>query len=338
MLIIWGEFILCSAVIVLCGYFLSLYGDMIAEKSGLGRAWIGLILMAGVTSLPELISGISAVTIAGVPDIAVGGITGSCIFNLSIIALMDFFHGRDPIFSRAATVHMLSAGFGVLLIGIASMAIIAGPAIPEIYHVGLYSPIIIFVYIMAIRSVYYYEKRMLAEHITEVVNAVEPQYDHMSLGKAILIYVINASIIVIAATILPFLGDKIAIETGLGGSFVGTVFIGLTTSLPELAVSMAALKIGAAEMAIANLFGSNLFNIAIIAVEDVFYTKGSLLGAVSSEHAVMGFIAIMMTGIAIVALTYRSRKKLFLRLSWDAIAFVLAYIISIILLYNLRTP
>jgi cation:H+ antiporter len=324
MLILWGEFILCSAIIVVCGYFLSLYGDIIAEKSGLGRAWVGLILMAGVTSLPELISGISAVTIASVPDIAVGGIMGSCIFNISIIALMDFFHGRDPIFSRAATGHMLSAGFGVLLIGVAAMAIVAGPAIPSIYHVGLYSPVILFIYIMAIRSVYYYEKRLIEEHITEAAHAQEMQYDHMTLKKAIFYYVINGIIIVVVATILPFLGDKIAIATGLGGSFVGTVFIGLATSLPELAVSLSALKIGAAEMAIANLFGSNLFNIAIIAVEDLFYTEGSLLGAVSSEHAVMGFIAMMMTGVAIVALTYRSRKKLFLRL-----------IISIILLYRM---
>ncbi|MBE9529200.1 MAG: sodium:calcium antiporter [Proteobacteria bacterium] len=336
MLILWGEFILCSAVIVVCGYFLSLYGDIIAEKSGLGRAWVGLILMAGVTSLPELISGISAVTIASVPDIAVGGIMGSCIFNISIIALMDFFHGRDPIFSRAATGHMLSAGFGVLLIGVASMSIIAGPAIPEFYHIGLYSPVILFIYIMAIRSVYYYEKRLLEAHVTEVAEAQEAQYDHMTLNKAILFYVINGGIIVIAATVLPFLGDRIAVATGLGGSFVGTVFIGLATSLPELAVSMSALKIGAAEMAIANLFGSNLFNIAIITVEDLFYTKGSLLGAVSSEHAVMGFIAMMMTGVAIVALTYRARKKFFLRLSWDAFALVLGYIISIILLYRMR--
>lgn len=335
MLILWGEFLLCSAIIVVCGYFLSLYGDIIAEKSGLGRAWVGLILMAGVTSLPELISGISAVTIASVPDIAVGGIMGSCIFNISIIALMDFFHGRDPILSKASTGHMLSAGFGVLLIGVAAMAIVAGPAIPSIYHVGLYSPVILFIYIVAIRSVYYYEKRLIEEHVTEAAHAQETQYDHMTLNKAIFYYVVNGIIIVVVATILPFLGDKIAIATGLGGSFVGTVFIGLATSLPELAVSLSALKIGAAEMAIANLFGSNLFNIAIIAVEDLFYTEGSLLGAVSSEHAVMGFIAMMMTGVAIVALTYRSRKKLFLRLSWDAFVLVLGYIISIILLYRM---
>ncbi len=338
MVMVWGEFLLCSVVIVVCGYFLSLYGDIIAEKSGLGRAWVGLILMAGVTSLPELISGISAVTIASVPDIAVGGIIGSCIFNISIIALMDFFHGKDPIFSRAATGHMLSAGFGILLIGIASMAIIAGPAIPSIYHIGLYSPVILFIYIMAIRSVYYYEKRQIEELVSDVAKAQEEQYNHLSMKKAVLFYVINAAIIVLAATLLPFLGDKIAIETGLGGSFVGTVFIGLATSLPELAVSLSALKLGATEMAIANLFGSNLFNIAILPIEDAFYTKGPLLSAVSSEHAVMGFIAIMMTSIAIIALTYRSRKKLFLSLSWDAIALVLAYIISIILLYNLRTP
>src|SRR3989337_740787 len=100
MVLIWLEFILCSAVIVYCGSNLSKYGDVIAEKTGLGRAWIGLILMASVTSLPELITGISSVTIADVPNIALGDIMGSCVFNLSIIVIMDMLHGSAPIFHK----------------------------------------------------------------------------------------------------------------------------------------------------------------------------------------------------------------------------------------------
>src|SRR3972149_2157154 len=99
MALIVFEFILCSAVIVYCGSNLSKYGDVIAEKTGLGRAWIGLVLMASVTSLPELITGISSVAIADVPDIALGDIMGACVFNLSIIALMDLFYRKNhPIF------------------------------------------------------------------------------------------------------------------------------------------------------------------------------------------------------------------------------------------------
>src|SRR3990172_12727625 len=125
MLIIWLEFIFCSAVIVFCGVRLSRYGDIIAEKTGLGRAWIGLILMASVTSLPELITGISSVAIIGAPNIALGDVMGSCVFNLAIIALMDIFHGSDPIFHKAEHGHILSAGFGVVLIALASISILA---------------------------------------------------------------------------------------------------------------------------------------------------------------------------------------------------------------------
>ena len=335
LLILWLEFIGCAAVIVFCGYKLSIYGDMIAEKSGLGRAWIGLILMAGVTSLPELINGVSSVALAGVPDIAAGDIMGSCIFNLSIIAIMDALHGPEPIFSKADTGHILSAGFGIILIGVASMSILLGDSIPALGYVGLYTPIIVLVYFVAVRSIYFFEKKSLAERTVEMV---ESKYEdsRMSMGAIAVKYAAYAIVIVAAASVLPFLGEKIAVSTGLGQSFVGTFFIGLTTSLPELAVSISALKIGATDMAIANLFGSNLFNITVLAVDDLFYKAGPVLSDVSGSHAVMGLMAMLMTGITIVALIYRVRKKTVLRLSWDAIALFLAYFISLFLLYSLR--
>jgi cation:H+ antiporter len=333
-LVLWLEFILCSGVIVISGIFLSRYGDIIAEKTGLGRAWIGLILMAGVTSLPELINGISSVTVADVPDIALGDIMGSCIFNISIIAILDLFHGPQPIFSKAEHGHILSAGFGVILIGIPCISILAGSNIPAIGHIGIYTPVIIFIYFIAVRSVYFHEKRTLAERVGELVET--KMYDHVSVRAAVVKYTLNAVVIVVAATLLPFIGARIAEETGLGQSFVGTFFIGLTTSLPELAVSLSALSIGATDMAIANLFGSNLFNIFILAIDDIFYTDGPILSSISTSHAVAGFMAVLMTGIAVVALTYRLRKKTLLRLSWDTIALILAYCVSFLLLYSLR--
>src|SRR5687767_7432549 len=74
-------FLVCAAIIFLAGRKLSFYGERIAEKTGLGKAWIGLILMASVTSMPELMVGISSTAIVGSADLAVGDILGSCIFN-----------------------------------------------------------------------------------------------------------------------------------------------------------------------------------------------------------------------------------------------------------------
>lgn len=335
MIILWLEFLVCVALIVVCGYFLSRYGDIISEKVGLGRAWIGLVLMAGVTSLPELINGVSSVRFAGVPDIALGDIMGSCIFNISIIALMDAFHGDEPIFRKAETGHMLSAGFGVMLIGVACISLLAGEHMPALLHVGIYTPVIIFIYLVAVRSVYFYEKRSLAERMGELVET-KKIYDHVSTRAAVIKYCLNALVIIGAATALPFLGERIAEETGLGQSFVGTFFIGLATSLPEVVVSLSALAIGATDMAIANLFGSNLFNIFILAIDDLFFVEGPIMDAVEKSHAVAGMMAILMTGIAVVSLTYRLRKKTALRLSWDAIALIIAYVVSILLLYSMR--
>ena len=149
-------------------------------------------------------------------------------------------------------------------------------------------------------------------------------------------YAINALVIVTAATLLPFIGERLAQETGLGKSFVGSIFIAMTTSLPELVVSITALRIGATDMAIANLFGSNMFNIFIIAIDDIFYLTGPILSHVSTNHAVTGFIAVLMTGIAIVSLTYRLQKKAFLRLGWDAVALLMAFLVNIYLLYSLK--
>jgi cation:H+ antiporter len=333
-MILWTQFLITSAVIVFCGTNLSRYGDVIAEKTGLGRAWIGLILMSGVTSLPELITGISSVTIANAPDIAAGDVMGSCVFNLSIIALMDMLHGPGPIFARAEHSHNLTAGFGVILLGIATISITAGPAIPAVGHIGITTPLIVVLYAVAMRSVFLFQKRQLAPHIGEIAESV--QYGHISTGTAAAIYALNAVVIIAAAAWLPVLGDRLAAATGLGGSFVGSVLIAMTTSLPELVVSIAALRIGAADMAIANLLGSNLFNMLILAIDDLAFIGGPLLSSVSRNHAITGGIAVAMTGIAVVSLTYRAEKKTVLRLGWDALALIFGYIVNIYLLYRLR--
>ncbi len=331
---LWLQFLICSAVIVYCGTNLSRYGDVIAEKTGMGRAWIGLILMSGVTSLPELITGISSVALADAPDIALGDVMGSCVFNLSLIALLDILHGSQPIFSRAEHSHNLSAGFGVILIGTATISIAAAAGTPLSGRVSLSTPLIIGLYGLSMRSVFLFQKRQAARHIGEI--SPELRYADISSRDATVKYSVNALVIVAAATWLPLIGDRLAQTTGLGRSFVGSILVAMTTSLPELAVSIAALRIGAADMAVANLLGSNLFNMVILAVDDLAYAKAPLFSAVSQNHVVTGTVAIIMTGIVVVSLMYRMEKKTALRIGWDALALMFAYLVNIILLFRLR--
>lgn len=333
-MLLWAEFFICAAVIVFSGSRLSRYGDVIAEKTGLGRAWIGLLLMAGVTSLPELITGVSSVTLARSPNIALGDIMGSCVFNLSIIAILDIFHGRRPIFSKAEHGHILAAGIGIILIGFVSLTILVHESIPPLGFVGMTTPVLVAMYLLGIRGLFFFEKRRMAERRA---GGAEPElYRSITIRGAVARYALHALIIVAAAVWLPFIGNGLAEQTGLGRSFIGTVFIALATSLPELVVSISALRLGATDMAIANLFGSNLFNIFIVAVDDLCYLPGPLLAAVSTNHVISGITAMLMTAIAIVSLTYRVERKAFLRLGWDTAALLLAFLVNISLLYALR--
>jgi cation:H+ antiporter len=332
-MILWLGFIVCTLVIVFSGARLSKYGDIIAEKTGLGRAWIGVVLMASVTSLPELATGISSVTYADVPNIAIGDVLGSCVFNILIFAILDALYRIKPISAKAHQGNVLSAGFGILLICIVATSLFLGKYISPLGWIGPYSLFFVVIYFIAMRLVFSYEKRQISAFMKE--KTVEFRYKDITTKTAIVNYSVNAVVVIIAATFLPKIGKGIAETTGLGQTFVGNIFIALSTSLPEVVVSITAIKIDAIDLAIGNLFGSNIFNIFILAIDDIFFIKGPLLSFANPNHIISALSAIAMTTIAIVGLTYRAeRKPLFL--AWDSIGVVTVYFVNLMLLYMLR--
>ena len=330
---VWLQFIACTAVIVYAGSRLSKYGDIIAEKTGLGRLWIGALLLAAVTSLPELVSGAAAVTIFDLPDIAVGGVLGSCMFNLLILSLIDVMTGRKPIYTGVNEGHVLSAGFGVLLLGLIVVNIYVGGAFPSVGWVCVFSFVYFALYVVAMRVLFLYNKRRIAAVVKKM--AEELRYRDVTAARAYSLFAVNAVVIVAAAAFLPHLGERIAAMTGLGQTFVGSFFIAFSTSLPELVVTIAAIRLGAVDLALGNLFGSNLFNIAVLAIEDFLYVKGPLLAQASDVHVVTAGVAIAMTATAIVGLTYRTIKRPFF-LAWDSMGILGLYFIGHVILYVLR--
>ena len=110
---VWLKFLLCFVIILVAGTKLARYGDVIAEKTGLGGIWIGLVILAGVTSAPELATGVSSAALVKLPDLALGTLLGSCLFNLVILALLDILHSHVPFLSKVSLRHMVSAGVGI---------------------------------------------------------------------------------------------------------------------------------------------------------------------------------------------------------------------------------
>jgi cation:H+ antiporter len=328
---IWAALLACLIVIGVAGVKLSRHGDIIAEKSGMSRGWVGLILLATVTSLPELVTGLSAVTVARAPDIAVGDILGSCVFNLLIIVLLDFMYRKESVYTRVRQGNVVAAGYGVALIGFTgfNLLLYQAEAMPAFFHVGFYTPVILLLYLLAMRSLYHYEQTQLSDYVEDRVE----RYPDMTLKQAVRGYVLAAIAVMAAGIWLPFIAKDLATVMAWEQSFVGTLFVAAITSAPEVVVTVAALRLGAVDLAIGNLFGSNLFNIAILAIDDLAYLPGPLLADVSLTHATSAFSAMMMSGLAVVGLVLRPASRVLRTVSWISLLLLVVYLLNALFLY-----
>lgn len=322
----WLILLFLGGIIVWAGTYLARYGDMLAEKTGMGRTWIGSVLVAATTSLPELFAGLGSTAVFPLPEIAVGDVLGSCMFNLLILSLMDAVGGEVPLSARVSPGHALSIGFSTILLGIAGIALAADNRLPSIGWIGLSTPALVAIYFVSARLTYFFEKRRVQAQAEQVAETL--LYSEITIRQIWPRYAITACIVVAAAILLPHTGEAIAKETGLDQSFVGILFIAVATSLPEIAVSIASVRMGAIDLAVGNVLGSNLFNILILALDDVWYRQGPLLASVESKHLIAVLAVIAMNGILLVGLTYQVLRKR-LVLAWDTFAIAAVYLLTI---------
>jgi cation:H+ antiporter len=324
------EFLATLLLIAIGGSRLSRYGAVIAARTMLGGTWIGLILLATITSLPELITGVSAVTLAQTADIAVGAILGSCVFNLLVFAILDYLVDRESLFARVSRNHLLSAGFGLILIGVAGSSLVLEHADRAVTfgHVGLSTPLIVLIYGVAVCTVYRRE-RTRGDPGRADVAPESPQSESRAVFWK---FGVAAAVVVVAGLWLPFVGEKMAVALHVHETFVGTLFIAFATSVPELVVSVAAIRIGAPNMAVGNLLGSNLFNIVILVPEDLLFTSGPILSAASGLNVLSAVSALMMTGVVMVALLVRPRGS---RSKGASLLLLAIYLVNSYLVYLL---
>jgi cation:H+ antiporter len=193
----------------------------------------------------------------------------------------------------------------------------------------------------AIIIIYLFGTRLLArfqsKRVVEVLEqeAAQEHYDRISRTRTYATFAVAGLVVVVAGVRLGSIADRIAAETGLGRSFVGAFFLGISTSLPEIASSLSAVRMGAIDLAIGNVLGSNVFNVMLLASYDVFDGPQNLWASMSDANALALVIAIMMTAVAIISLMYRASPKTPWRMNWDGVALLGMYGVSLILLYAL---
>ncbi|HEU0235052.1 MAG TPA: hypothetical protein VFR14_01290 [Candidatus Limnocylindrales bacterium] len=323
-----GVFAGAAAIVVVAGIVLARSGDQIAERTGLGGLFVGMLLLAGATSLPEVTVDVSA-SLAGAPDLAVGDLFGSSMANMAILATIDLLH-RGGVWPAVSLGHARLASIGIALTAIAVLGIAAPPGV-RLGWIGIETIVIVGGYIAAMlwirRSPTTAHRR--GQPSVEVVSptgwGATPAHER-PLRAEVARFAAGSVAVLVAAPALALSGQGIAAATGIGETFIGTVLLAGSTSLPELVASIAAVRIGAYDLAVGNLFGSNAFNMTALLAADAAYLPGPILAAVDPAQVVAGMGAILMMALALAAVVHGERTRV-ARLEPDAVLVLVVWVL-----------
>ena len=331
--LLWLQLAGVTIIIVTASHFLAKSADIISFKTGLGQSLIGVVLLATATSLPELGTGVSSVTFFDAPDLAAGDAFGSNLFNLLIIGLLDIFSRKDPILTMVSATAILVGALGIGLIAIALSAIVIHgmTTTASTWPISPVSIVLVLAFMVALFMIYRFEQTQDDSDIE-----MNSEYAQNSGRAATVMFLVSAGVILGSAIWLAQTGDNIAEEMGWDASFVGTQFLALSTSLPELATAVAAVRLNAPTLAISNLLGSNLFNMGfVLFVDDAVLIDGALWSNISQVHALTAIVAVIMTTVVIVSLNDRDRTRPNKFWTFEAVALIALYIAASLLVFQL---
>ncbi len=323
----WLKFIICGICILYTGYKLSYYGDIISEKTGLSRGLMGFAFLALATTLPEMVTSVSSITIVQSPNLAAGNIFGSIVINLMFISLLDLLQGKGALLPTVKTHHILYGGLGLIAMGLATFSILLRAQFDGtlgLFNFGFDSLILLIIYILGLRLIFGYEVKNKSKEKASAKSS--PSYPNISLSLALVLFSLCFISIIFLGIWLAKIGEEIVVTMGWSEALVGTIFLALATSLPELVVSISSLKF-AADMAMGNILGANFLDIMIIPLCDLFFREGEFLSCLAPEHTLTLLLGMILTSIVIVGLIYRSRKS-FLKLGWDVIAMIATFVVG----------
>lgn len=329
-----------AAAVWFAGTRLAGYVDGIAGRTGIGQGFAGLLLLGGITSLPEMAT-VATSSYTGNAPLALNNLLGSAAINVVLLAIGDAVLGRDALTSVVGKPSTLVQGsLGILVLTLVAMAVTTGDV--AVGGVGLWSITLLACCVGALWMTSHYERR-------HVWTAVEGPGEESAAGqdeeatpsdaqaplRALIAKTIGVAVIIlIAGFLLSQTGDALAEQSGVGASLTGLVLVGFATSLPELSSITAALRLKRYEMAIGDIFGTNLFNVGLIFVADLLYAGAPVLSGAGPFEAVASMLAVVLTALVLLGLLERKNRTV-LRMGYDSLAVLVAFASGLALLYRL---
>lgn len=320
-------FILAAIATYFVATRLAMYGDAISEKTKTSSAFMGIIIGAAI-SLPELTSSVTAIAIDS-PDLAIGNLLGSNLFNLLALAVLDMVYRREQIMGQTD----LGSKLYIYLVIVMTLIVVAGLSLTlpaSIFHIGYSSVILVLVYFVGVKWI----NRQTEEQVKRKSRRNE-KYGELSYQRVLTMFILSAVGIMIVGTILTLTADRIAESTGLGASFVGSFLVGASTSLPDAVSVATALKLRNYSMGVSSLLGSNAFNIMLLSFTDAIYFKTNLFRHASPSNIITTVSSIVVVLVILYSIT-RKNKRSTLFYMLPSILIVIIYFIATFTVYTMK--
>ena len=325
-------FIVSAIVIGFVGFKMAEFADELADRTGLGEAIVGAVLLGASTSIPGITASVVS-AIDGFPTMALSNAFGGIAAQTAFLAVADITYRKINLEHAAASVeNMMQGSLLIALLGILFLAL-SGPQI-SFWGIHPATPILLLSYIGGTRLIYKNrENPMWIPRKTDETRMDVPDENNKmkSLSRMWISFLISAVLIIAAGWFLTKSAEDIAKLAGLNHSFVGAVLIAVTTSLPELVTSVAAVRRGALTLAVGGVLGGNVFDTLFAAMADVAYREGSIYGAATSKEFIIIGAAVTMTSVLLLGLL-RREKKGFANIGFESSLIILIYLISVLLI------
>jgi cation:H+ antiporter len=277
--------------------------------------------------LPELLTAINSIR-EGAPSLSGGDFFGSSMFNMLMLAILDLLHQQKRMLRQVAMQHALTAGLAILLTGVAIFSLLADIDL-RIGWVGVDSLLLIAIYLYGMGLI-----NRNGRHL----GGGEPEEEDLpeatpSLRTALIGFGLATVVLLIVTPFLVRSSVGIAEITGLGVGFVGAALVAIVTSLPEAVTTIAAARMGAYNLAVGNLFGSNAFNMFALGIADLFYLDGRFLSVIDPALALAGLMGLLLTCMALIGnLAREERRLVFIEI--DALVIFVGYFAGMWVLYH----
>ncbi len=329
-------FIASAAAVWAAGTRLARHADAIALRTGVGQATLGVLLLGGVTSLPEIAVAGTA-SLSGDAPLAVNNLLGGFTMQVAILALADILIRRRALTAVIPDpIVLLQGALGIVLMSLVAMGVGVGDV--AVLGAGAWTWAVLVVFLFSIRLVALSEGnpswRIVGE--TPAPSGGRPaEPARLPTRRLVLGTLLAAGVILAMGYALSRSGEAIAEQSGLGSSFFGAVFVAVSTSLPEISTVLAAVRLGRYVMAVSDIFGTNLFDIGLVFLVDLLFRGGPVLGEVGTFSIVAAMLGVLVTAIYLAGLVERRDPALF-GVGLDSIAVSVVYVGGLAVLYGLR--